>query len=125
MPAYQSFTSGRATEPDPASLLSALRALDGTAGVQHPLGASYVVKKATAWTAPQIAAAQTAIDTAPAATAQLAGQATIDGWPIALLAFASLVKDQINVLRANPALPLPPFTDQQVLAAIRAKAATL
>lgn len=125
MPAYQSFTSLRATEPDPASLLSALRALDGTAGVQHPLGASYVVKKATAWTAPQIAAAQTAIDSAPAATPQLAAQSTIDGWPITLLAFASLVKDQFNVLRAGPVLPLAPFTDAQVIAAIRAKALTL
>jgi hypothetical protein len=125
MASYQSFTSGRATEPDPASLLAALRALDATAGVQHPLGATYIVKKATAWSGPQITAAQNAIDTAPAATPQLLGQSTIDGWPIALLAFASLVKDQFNVLRAGPALPLPPFTDQQVLAAIRAKAATL
>lgn len=125
MAAYQPFTSARTTEPDSASLVAALRALDATAGVQHAIGLGYVVKKATAWTAPQIAAAQNAIDSAPAATAQLAGQATIDGWPIALLAFASLVKDQFNVLRANPALPLPPFTDAQVIAAIRAKALTL
>lgn len=125
MPTYQSFTSARLTEPDPASLLSALRALDGTAGVQHPLGASYVVKKATAWTAPQIAAAQTAIDSAPAATAQLDAQATIDGWPIVARALVGVIKDQFNVLRAGPALPLAAITDPQVIAAVRAKAATL
>jgi hypothetical protein len=68
MSAYQTFTAARATEPDAAALLASLRTLDVTAGVQHTPGATYVIKKATAWTAPQIAAAQNVIDTAPETT---------------------------------------------------------
>lgn len=67
---YQLFTTARPTEPDDRVLLAALRQGDVTAGVQHtPGAATYTVKKATDWTAPQITAAQTAIDTTPAATA--------------------------------------------------------
>jgi hypothetical protein len=68
---YQTFTSGRATEPDLATLIASLRALDATAGLQHQPGPTYVVKKATTWTAPQITAAQNAIDTAPETTATI------------------------------------------------------
>jgi DNA-binding FadR family transcriptional regulator len=66
---YQTFTTARATEPDRTALVDALRVLDATAGVQHAPGTpTFVIKKNTAWTAPQIAAAQTVIDTAPETT---------------------------------------------------------
>jgi hypothetical protein len=71
---YHTFTSARTTDPDPATLSAALRGLDATAGLQvrPDLGPrTYVVKKATSWTAPQITAAQTAIDTAPETTAAM------------------------------------------------------
>jgi hypothetical protein len=68
---HQAFTSARTTEPDRETLLAQLRALDPTAGVQHERGAGYIIKKDTAWTAPQIAASQNVIDTAPATTAAM------------------------------------------------------
>jgi hypothetical protein len=77
MASYQSFTTPRTTEADFVSLLAQLRALDATAGIQHQPGTpTYVIKKATAWTAPQIAAAQTVIDTAPETTPQMRYQRT-------------------------------------------------
>jgi sensor histidine kinase regulating citrate/malate metabolism len=120
---YQAYTTGRATEPDAATLLASLRALDATAGVQHQPGPAYVIKKATTWTAPQIAAAQTVIDTAPAATPQRAAQSTIDSWPLDLKAAFILVMEQMNVLRAFHSLPA--FTVQQFTDAIKTKAGTL
>jgi len=126
MSAYQTFTSARATEPDPTSLLALLRALDPTAGVAHDSGLdTYRLKKATAWTAPQIAAAQTVLDTAPASSPQLSAQAAVDGWPLELKALALALIDQLNVLRAALPVPLPPITPAQAIAAIRAKAGTL
>jgi hypothetical protein len=69
---YQTFTAARTTEPDATTLFAQLRALDATAGVQHQPGTqTYVIKKNTAWTAPQITAAQNAIDTAPETTATM------------------------------------------------------
>lgn len=125
---YEDFLSPRLTEPDPATLLAQLRALDATAGVQHTLStptapATYRIKKATAWTAPQIAAAQTVIDTAPASTPQRTAQSTIDQWPLDLKAAFLLVMEQVNVLRAFHSLPA--FTAQQFVDAIKAKAGTL
>jgi hypothetical protein len=125
MASYQSFTSARATEPDPATLLANLRALDASAGVQHLLGPTYVIKKATAWTAPQISAAQNAIDTAPAATPQLAAQTEIDNWSIVQKAFALALIDQLNIIRAALPTPLSAITPTQAIAAIRNKAGTL
>ena len=87
---YQAFTSARTTEPDPTSLLAQLRALDPTAGVQHQPGPSYIIKKNTAWTAPQITAAQNAIDTAPASSPLLNFTATSRGKDI--LATVALIK---------------------------------
>jgi len=120
---YQTVTSARATEPDQAGLIAALRALDATAGLQHAPGPTYVVKKATAWTAPQITAAQNAIDSAAAATPQRTAQSTIDQWPLDLKAAFLLVMEQVNVLRAFHSLPA--FTAQQFYDAIKAKALTL
>lgn len=126
MSAYRSFTSTRVTEPDPASLLGQLRALDATAGVQHDGGtAVYIVKKATTWTAPQVAAAQRVIDIAPAATVERAAQAWIDTIPLYERAIVLTLLDQINVLRAALPTPLAAITPAQALAAIRAKAGVL
>jgi hypothetical protein len=125
MSAYQTFTSGRTTEPDQASLLAALRALDATAGVQHTAGPSYVIKKATAWTAPQITAAQNVIDTATPASAQLTAQAEIDLWPISVKALVLALIDQLNTIRAALPTPLAAITPAQALTSIRNKAGTL
>lgn len=133
---YQSFTSARATEPDPTTLLAQLRALDVSAGVQHALGSpTYILKKATAWTGPAISAAQGVIDAAPASSPQLTAQANILRWPIEFQALALSLVDvlndhqhQINAIRAS--LPNPPgdradITGTQALTAVSAKAGTL
>lgn len=122
---YQLFQSPRTTEPDPVALLAALRAQDASAGVQHDVGGSYNVKKATAWTPQQITFVQNAIDTAPALTVERVAQNQIDQWPLALQALVLALIDQINVLRAALPVPLPAITPAQALAAVRAKAGTL
>lgn len=119
---YETFTSSRSTEPDPASLLAQLRALDASAGVQHEPDRGYTIKKATVWTNAQRTAAQNVIDTAPAATPQLAAQAQIDALPLYEKAFILALIDQINVLRAALPAPLPAITPAQAIAAIRNKA---
>lgn len=126
MSVYQQFVTPRATEPDLSSLLALLRVVDATAGVQHVFGSGvWTIKKNTAWTAPQIAAAQNAIDTAPATTPQLTAQSMIDGWPLELKALVLTLIDQLNTIRAALPAPLPPITPAQALAAVRAKAGTL
>jgi len=148
MAAYQTFTSPRLTEPDPGSLLAQLRALDATAGMQHTVGtAIYRLKKATAWTGPQIAAAQNVIDTAPASSPQLTAQTAIDAMPIFEKAIILTLIDELNLLRdwivafkvqtaaatslANlqtrvAALPdMPDRTVPQAIAAVRTKAGAL
>lgn len=123
---YHTFTVVRTTEPDPASLLAQLRALDATAGVQHMPGTkAFTLKKATTWTAPQITAAQNALETAPASTPQLTAQAIIDSWDIAQRAFALALLDQLNLIRSKLSPPLGAITPAQVLQAIRDKAGTL
>jgi hypothetical protein len=123
---YHAFTLARTTESDPASLLTSLRASDVTIGVQHTTGTTaYVLKKATAWTAPQITAAQNALETAPVASPQLTAQALIDGWDLATKALVLALIDAINTLRTHPAIGLAAVTPAQALAAIRNKAATL
>lgn len=126
MSSYQTFTAARGTEPDPASLLAQLRALDATAGVQHQVGTNaYTIKKATNWTAPQIAAAQTVIETAPATSPQLTAQAFVDTIPIATQAIVLALIDQLNLIRAALPVPLGAITPAQAITAIRAKAGTL
>jgi len=145
---YHTFTANRSTEPDPASLLAQLRALDATAGVQHESDTnSYTLKKATAWTGPQITAAQNVLDTAPAATPELTAQAAIDVLGIVEKASLLTLFDENNNLRewitsfkaavtastslANlqtrvAALPdMPDRTVVQAIAAMRTKAGTL
>lgn len=126
---YQPFTSARATEPDPALLFAQMRTLDPTAGIQHSAGSSaYILKKATAWTGPQITAAQNVLDTAPAVTPQSLAQAEIDAWSITTRALVLALIDQLNVLRADMTtlgINRPAITAPAALAAVRAKAATL
>jgi hypothetical protein len=137
MASYQSFVVARLTQPDPTSLLAQLRALDASAGVQHVPGtADYVIKKATAWTTPQINAVQTILETAPTSTPQLTAQAEIDVVGIATLALAWMLLDEVNVLRTEintlraavspPLTPaLPQRTVAQARTAWRTKAGTL
>ena len=126
MSSYHVFTTVRNTEPDPASLLAQLRALDVTAGVQHSQASpDYTIKKETAWTAPQITAVQNVIDTAPATSPQLTAQALVDQLPIVQKAIILALIDQLNVLRAALPVPLPAITPAQAIAAIRTKASTL
>lgn len=123
---YQAFTVARTTQPDPTGLLAALRALDATAGVQHVGGtANYTVKKATAWTGPQIAAAQNTLETAPVASDQLAAQAKVDAMAIFEKAIVLTILDQFNTVRSKLVPPLANITVQQMIDAIRAKAGTL
>jgi hypothetical protein len=123
--AYLEVTTTRTTTPDPAALITTLRSVlsDATAGVARIDSNRFVVKKTTAFTAQDTAAAQSAIDTAPELTDARRAQNTIDGWPIELKALALTLLDQINVLRANDGLGA--ITPAQALAAIRAKAGTL
>ena len=126
MSSYQTFTSARVTEPDGPSLIAQLRAADATVGVQHDPGSStYVLKKATAWAAGEITAAQTVLDAAPAASAQLAAQAWIDQLPIGQKALLLALLDQINTLRTQPSTTFAAVTPAQALAAVRTKAGTL
>lgn len=123
---YHTFTAVRTTEPDFATLVATLKALDASAGVQHTTGTkTYVLKKATAWTAPQITAAQNALETAPVTSPQLTAQSQIDNWDLATKAFALALIDQLNVIRSKLSPPLAAITTQQALAAIRQKAGEL
>ena len=122
---YHTFTTARLTEPDPASLLAQLRALDASAGVQHFSGPMFTIKKATVWTAPQIAAAQNVLDTAPASSPQLSAQSEVDAMSIFEKAIILTLLDQVNLIRSKLAPPLAAITVPQMLAAIRTKAGTL
>jgi hypothetical protein len=124
MAAYQSFTTARATEPDTPALLATLRSVDPSAGLAHlPGTATYVVKKDTAWTAPQITTVQTLIDTAPEATPALSAQAWVDAMPLYEKALVLALVDQLNVLRARASLAA--ITPAAAMQAIRDKAGTL
>jgi hypothetical protein len=126
MPFYQDLTTGRTTQPDALSLLAALRALDASAGVSQFALNVFRVKKATAWTAPQIAAAQNALDTASASTPQLTAQAAVDALSLVDKARDLALIDQLNVIRNLLSPPkTPDITPAQAIAAIRAKAGTL
>ncbi len=123
---YQTFTTVRTTEPDPASLLTQLRSLDATVGIQHVPGTSvYTLKKATTWTAPQMNVAQNALEAAVAMSPELSAQSAIDSWPIELKALVLTLIDQLNTIRAALPVPLGAITPAQALAAVRTKAGTL
>ena len=123
---YQELTATRTTEPDPASLLAALRALDPSANYAHePKSPLYILKKDTAWTNPHRTAALSAIEAAPAASPQLTAQAALDMMDLYDKAIVLTILDQFNAVRAKLDPPLPAITIPQMLAAIRAKAGTL
>lgn len=130
MAVYHTFTTVRATPVDQTTVLAQLppNAMPGEqqdTTVEGPGTFTYTFKKPTTWTVGQIAALQTVLDTAPAASPQRQAQGTIDQWPIELKALVLALIDQINVLRAGLTVPLPAVTPAQALAAIRNKAATL
>jgi hypothetical protein len=126
MAAYRTFTSARATEPDLATLIAQLRALDASAGVQHDPGSpTYIIKKATAWTTPQGNAAQAVIDAAPASSPQLSAQALIDNLSLVDQAIILTLIDQLNTIRAALPVPLGAITPAAAINAIRTKAGTL
>ena len=124
MAAYYDFTSTRTTVPDYAGLLIALRnAVAPELGMQMLDGKHFMLKKAAEWTAAEISAAQSQIDTYPALTPQLTAQHTIDSWPIEVRALLLTLLDQINVLRTRAGLVT--VTPAQAIQAVRDKAATL
>lgn len=118
---YHTFIVTRTTQPDPDRLLAQLHALDSTVGIQHESSTSYILKKATAWTGPQIAAAQNVLDTAPANSSTLTAQAVIDHWPPEMIGLIDLLLDEFNILRRLQTPPLADRTRAQVLAGIRGK----
>lgn len=126
MASYNSFTVVRTTEPDQATLLAQLRALDATVGVQHVAGTQiYTLKKNTPWLAAHITAAANVLESAPTASASLAAQAEIDRLSIVERAIILTILDQFNVIRGALVPPLAPITPAQMIAAVRTKAGTL
>ena len=120
---YQQFDVFRA-EPDIDSLLTTLRGVDPTAGIQHSLGTTkYIIKKETAWTQQQIINTNNAITNAPNSSGQLSAQTEIDHYSISVRALVLTLIDEINILRVNASLA--PRTPAQAIQAIRNKAATL
>lgn len=122
---YQSFTT--TNQPDPVTLLAVvhLALSDATATIGSTAPMSWVSKKATAWTAPQIAAVQSALDTTAPTTPQVVAQRLIDTMSTYDKARDLALIDQLNVIRAALPTPLGPITPAQAIAAIRAKAGTL
>ena len=125
MPFPRTFASTRTTTPDRTSLITQLQALDPTAtliSVAPPpeLPSAYIIDKATAWTTPQINAAQNVLNTSPAVSPQLTAQAAVDQWGIEYLSLADTLLDEINILRVQ--LGLTARTRAQGIAAIRTKA---
>jgi len=130
MPAYATFTTTRTTTPDQAALNAAVRAATGdvtaTLYAVPPGGsATWRGKKTNAWSAGDLAAAQTALDTTAALTPQLSAQRTVDSFPIETRALVLAIIDQLNVIRAALPVPLAAITPAQAIAAIRTKAGTL
>lgn len=126
MASYVTIVSSRLTAPDGPALLAAVRAaVDPAAGVVQRTPTDYVVKTPAPLTAPQLAAAKNAIDTAPAASPQLTAQDWIDRMPIAEKAILLALIDQLNVIRAALPVPKPPITPAQAIQAARDKAGAL
>lgn len=123
MAEYQEFTTARTTEPHFESLVAQLRAQDVTAAPSRISMTRWIIKKETAWTVPQINAAQNILDNAPAITSRLIAQAQLDAISIFDKALVLTLLDQINILRANAGLTT--VTPAQAIQAIRTKAGTL
>jgi len=126
---YHTFTTARVTPPNPRALLMAVRAaVDASVGVADLVG-TWLMKKATTWTAPQIAAAQTALDTCAADTLQLQAQNKIDSMDVFDKARDLLILDQFNLMRQKlrglGVTGIPDLTVAQYIQAMKDKAATL
>lgn len=123
---YLDLSSARTTVPDEPSLLVLLRANVDPAVVVGPLSQTrFRLKKSTLWTAPQIVAAQTALDTAAARTDELTAQFEVDKLGIRERAILLTLLDQINLLRTQPTTVMASVTPAQAIAAVRTKAGTL
>lgn len=97
---YQEFITNRTTAPDLISLVAAVRAaMDASAGIADVGGGIWRAKKSTAFSAADIAACQSALDTAPAETPQLAAQNIIDNMPVFEKAILLTLLDELNNLR--------------------------
>lgn len=121
---YLTLTTARATPPDPVALEAAVKTATGDAtAVLRWDGTVYRGKKATPWSAGDIAAAQNALDTVAADSAQKAAQRAIDSFPIEYKALVLTLIDALNTLRAFHGLAA--ITPAQAIASIRNKAATL
>lgn len=64
---------------------------------------------------------QNAVAAAPTRTAALDAKVDIDHWPKPLLAFAELMRVEINRLRTQPSTTFTAYTRAQVLNAIKAE----
>lgn len=128
MAGYITLSTARSTRPDQVALTTTLRSAVGDAEAVLLIqpDATWRGKKTTAWTAPQIAAAQSALDSTAALTPQLAAQREVDVWSLEFKALALALIDQLNVIR-NLLVPpkTPDITPAQALAAIRIKAGQL
>jgi hypothetical protein len=126
MATYQAFTTPRLTTPDPIALRAAVQAATGDpTAVLFNLGDGWHGKKAAPWSAADVVATQTALDTVAASTPTLRQQQDVDAIPIVTKAIVLALIDALNVVRAALPVPLPPITPAQAIAAIRAKAGTL
>ena len=126
---YHSFTTTRPTPPNALSLIAAVRlVVDASVGIADQQ-ASWLMKKATTWTAADISAAQTALDTCAADTLQLQAQQKVDSMDIFDRALVLVELDQFNLVRAKlrglGVTGIPDITIPQMMQAIRDKAGTL
>jgi hypothetical protein len=109
---------------DYATVIKNLRANDSTIGIQHVRGTTlYTLKKSTAWTQPQITAAQNLLQTTVDESPQLTAQSIVDQLTIAERASILTILDEINILRVNAGLVAR--TPQQLLQGVKDKAGTL
>jgi hypothetical protein len=120
-------TSTRTTRPDNIAMTAAVRTAvgDPTAVLLSFDGVTATGKKATAWTAAQIDAAQAIFDTADELSPQVVAQREIDRFPIEFRALVLTLIDEVNILRTHAAIGLAPRTPTQAITAIRNKASTL
>lgn len=124
---YVTILTTRGSIPDPVALAAGVKTAtgDATAVLVQITSNSWRGKKASPWTAAQIAAAQNLVDTTPEVTPELEAQRIIDAMPLWEKAAFLLILDRLNLLgaRVNPVVNA--VTPQQFLQAIRDKAATL
>lgn len=127
MPTHITLTSTRTTRPDNVAMTASVRTAvsDPVAVLISFDGVTAVGKKATDWTVPQIASAQSIFDTTAELTSQVAARQEIDRWPIMFRALVLALVDEINILRTHAAIGLAARTNNQAITAIRNKADTL